>query len=93
VALAVWQDQEQLPWEMLIVRHHFGLILARDFARELSSGKISSASALDKFIESEDCLSRMDKRAPCRADLASLKDKKHFQAYSEDHSTNRVPAP
>uniref|UniRef100_A0A672TGP3 Uncharacterized protein n=1 Tax=Strigops habroptila TaxID=2489341 RepID=A0A672TGP3_STRHB len=32
----------------------------------------------------------LTKEAPCDADLASIKDKKHFQACSEDHSTNRI---
>ncbi|XP_009319390.1 PREDICTED: heat shock transcription factor, Y-linked-like [Pygoscelis adeliae] len=77
-----------------MARHPFGLTLTREFEREPSPGEITSASAPDKLTELADSTSPVppgwDKRAPCDADLASIKEEKHFQACSNNHRTNRV---
>lgn len=94
LALAVWQDQVQLPREMPTAKHYFGLILTREFERELSPGELSSASALDEFLESADSTVPVppgwDKRTPCDAALTSIRKGKDFLACSDDCKTNRV---
>ncbi|KQK76305.1 heat shock transcription factor, Y-linked-like protein [Amazona aestiva] len=78
---------------MPTVSHHFGLILTKECERDPSPAEISSASALDKFLQLTDSISPVPlgwARAPSDADPASIKDTKHIQACSEDQSTNRI---
>ncbi|KAK4816249.1 hypothetical protein QYF61_013883 [Mycteria americana] len=43
-----------------------------------------------QFLQENAVGNGWDKRVPCDADLVSLKDKMHFQACEEDHSTNII---
>uniref|UniRef100_A0A663FBR3 HSF-type DNA-binding domain-containing protein n=1 Tax=Aquila chrysaetos chrysaetos TaxID=223781 RepID=A0A663FBR3_AQUCH len=79
---------------MPTAKHHFGLTLTRESERELSPGELSSASALDEFLESADSTVPVppgwDKRTPCDAALTSIRKEKDFQACNDDRKTNKV---